>query len=329
MSQLLMNNVNLNQSSFLHLIDKVWPDKEIQGNEILVYCPYCASDKRKCSINTNKRVFKCWICGEHGNLPTLINYLKELNYITAADVEVVLNSSMLKRGLSSNILPLTVQKQKKDILWTDKKPCVFPDYVLPLLDWSDNGIEGKFKKRALNYLSGRGFNKEDIIEAHIRFCIRFGSQFHGYVFFPILDKFGSQLLFWTTRTVIGSTPKSLHSGERYSKYQARDILFNRHLIRTNNPVAICEGPFDAWTVTKHIMPAVALLGKVMHPYQKLIMDMEKPSEIFVCLDKDAVKEAEKIRDHLENLVITVKVVQLEEKDPNETKPKDLKRLFFS
>lgn len=66
-------------------------DYSLSKNEIMIHCPFCDHHKKKLSINSEKEVFKCWICDETGPLGKLENKLKG-SYNISRENKMIVNA---------------------------------------------------------------------------------------------------------------------------------------------------------------------------------------------------------------------------------------------
>ncbi len=313
------------------LLNKLWPGHltERGGQEHLVQCPFCGEDSGKCSVNVKKNVFQCWVCENSGGVRRFLWHLKTQKIIRRKDFDIVV-AKLGYRGsmaFSSLATPVREEEEQKH-LWTEKEPCVFPKGVRYIEHMGDTGIEGRMKKQVTRYLAKRGLSPEDISRFNLHACAVFGTRYYGHIFFPVMDVYGRQMVFWTTRTTfkVAKGPKSLHSHSYYTRYSAQDILFNQHLIQRGKPVAVCEGPFDALTVCKYVMPAVAVLGKKIHRVHQVILRKRSPKGVYLCFDPEARREMEyAAQTMLPSL--RVRMVALQGGDPNEISVGALKRSF--
>lgn len=317
---------------YARLLDRLWPHHALQksGEEHLVPCPFCASEKAKCWVNPDKGVFQCWVCGEKGPTGKFIYHLRDLGHIKQTDVNAIMGGGA--RGLSNAIDALVPDTRKKahvdTHLWTPEEPCVYPKYAQPLTAVREDGFTGKMRQSAINYLKRRGFSLSDVDRFRIQYLVNLGDRYHGHLIFPILDRFGRQLRYWTTRTIFkGGKPKSLHANGKYTRFSAKHVLMYEDMIMKGLPLAVCEGPFDAMSVNKHVMPCVALLGKNLHPYHLEALRATQPSEVVMCLDPDAIDYAQEAARRIRNLMIPVRVLELDGGDPNDISPDSLKGQF--
>jgi hypothetical protein len=77
---------------------------------------------------------------------------------------------------------------------------------------------------------------------------------------------------------------------------------------------LCEGPFDALAIKRNAIP---LLGKHLQDnlMKKIVTSTVK--QIYIALDKDAIKDALRFAELLLNEGKEVYLVDLDEKDPSE------------
>ena len=315
----------------VRLLERVWPSHPVEksGEEHMVLCPFCDSDKNKCAVNPNKGVFQCWVCGERGPTLKLLMHLKNLHLITDQDIDAV-RAKKGVAGLSSAIQEYRIASKQDPInLWSSITPCVFPPKTYAITEFRPHNLfEGKIHRLVTKYLNQRGMDEGDIAEYRMHFCAEVTSRYYGHVFFPALGEFGKQLTFWTTRSIIpNAKPKSLHAGHKYARFSAKQIIFNEHRV-TGDSVAICEGPFDAFSIMKVTgVPAIPLLGKQLHDLHKnFINDNKDITTVYICMDPDAQKEQGLIsRAFLSKRVYQVVLDPGE--DPNSVDPKKLYAAF--
>lgn len=314
------------------ILERVWPGHAVekQGQEHMVSCPFCASEKPKCAVNPEKAVFQCWVCGERGNTHKLLDHLVSLSLIRQSDMDAVLVGKKGAGSLSDEIVEYKATGEKKlTIYWSEVSKAVFPTGVRPLYSGEPEDFwDEKLRILIKEYLHKRTVDENDIRRYKLHYCFNPGSVYHGHVFFPALGKFGRELIFWTTRAVLKSDgPKSFHSGHKYSRFSAKQVLFNEHLV-VSTTVALCEGPFDAHSIMKVTkIPACPLLGKQLHDYHINRLVEKGVQTVYVCLDPDARSAAQKVAERLMYENMNVFDVSLQNGDPNDISPDELKAAF--
>jgi hypothetical protein len=80
------------------------------------------------------------------------------------------------------------------------------------------------------------------------------------------------------------------------------------------PLVLCEGVFDAIAIRRNAVP---LLGKFVPRKLLKVMIKNQVKEVYVALDDDAVVDAREIERILTNNGMSVKLVNLDKKDPSE------------
>jgi hypothetical protein len=85
-------------------------------------------------------------------------------------------------------------------------------------------------------------------------------------------------------------------------------------VNWSSPLVLCEGPFDALAIKRNAIP---LLGKHLQDnlMKKIVTSTVK--QIYIALDKDAMKDALRFAELLLNEGKEVYLVDLDEKDPSE------------
>jgi DNA primase len=85
-------------------------------------------------------------------------------------------------------------------------------------------------------------------------------------------------------------------------------------VNWSSPLVLCEGPFDALAINRNAIP---LLGKHLQDnlMKKIVTSTVK--QIYIALDKDAMKDALRFAELLLNEGKEVYLVDLDEKDPSE------------
>jgi hypothetical protein len=130
----------------IKLLDKLWPGHPVEkmGQEHMVLCPFCDTDKNKCAVNPEKGVFQCWICQERGPIMKLVEHLYKLRHISQKDMEAI-KARKGKLKLSDAISVFKRKEEKEpDVLWSKTIPCVFPNNTYAITGFApQNAIEEK------------------------------------------------------------------------------------------------------------------------------------------------------------------------------------------
>lgn len=255
-------------------------------------CPVCNHKKPKLEINlrTNEKgenPWECWVCGQEGTKGrTVYSLLKKINVSKDRAVEVL---KYVKKGKKYNYKQQNVVQLPKDFT--------------PLYKASTTSIiANKYKK----YLYRRGLTDNDFIKYNIGYC-RSG-EYEGRIILPSYSE-SNTLNFFVARA----------TGPAFMKYKNpeadKDIIFFENLINWDKPIIICEGVFDAIAIKRNAIP---ILGKGISNSLKLKIIQSDVQDIYIALDRDALKVAINYCEQFLKLGKNVYLVDLQQQqDPGE------------
>lgn len=241
----------------------------IQGAEVWCCCPLPGHDETKpsFSINVEKGVYNCFVCGG-GSLRSLLASW-------GLDEEVLYTRE--REGLRGRL----------DAIRRRPAPV-----CAPRIQVANQDRFGKISKVAGAYLESRGFFPETIVSmAHtwdLWSSRRFGTEF---LHFPVRDSLSGEVLFTVSRTL-------RHKSYRYTKGAKKsEALYGAHLLPFHSSpmrnefagygrlgVVVVEGVFDMLKVWSFGFNAVALLGA--RPSQTQLDLLVKCDEVVWALDND-------------------------------------------
>ncbi len=252
------------------------------------HCPFCNHKKPKLEINFNtndkgENPWECWVCETRGR--TIRSLLKQLK-ISGPQAQEVLQ--YIKKGEQ-------VEYQIEKAIELPKE--FQPLYLAPTTSFSAN--------IARKYLYDRGITDNDILKYNIGYCI--AGEFSDRIIIPSYDQ-NNQLNFYVARSFNRS----------YAKYKnpeaSKDIIVFENLINWNQPIIICEGVFDAMAIRRNAIP---ILGKNISKSLLKKIVSSKVKEIYIALDRDALKKAVKFCEQFISMGKKVYLVDMNEKDPSE------------
>ena len=259
--------------------------KEFGKGEHYFTCPFCHNYKKKFAVNVLKNAFHCWHCGAKGR--SLITLFKRLD----------VSPSQLKelRSLLSDDQVKNYVEEDVDVrlhLPSEYKPLWIPSQNIHYLN-------------ALKYLRTRGISGHDIIRYQMGYTMS-GPYAHRIIV-PSFD---------TTNTLNYFIARSFYeSGLKYKNPPvSKNVIVFENQINWKLPLILVEGVFDAIAVRRNAVP---LLGKFVPRKLLKAMIKHQVKEVYVALDDDAITEAREIEQMLSIYGMTVKLVNLNKKDPSE------------
>ena len=252
------------------------------------HCPFCNHRKPKLEINMTtteegKNFWECWVCQTKGQ--TVFSLLKQLK-VPKEEAQEVLKY---------------VKKGQKYLYKTDEV-VELPKEFQPLATASRTSI---IANKVRKYLYERGLTDNDFIKYNVGYTTT--GDYGGRIIIPSYSE-SNRLNYFVGRTYEGA----------YFKYRnpetSRDIIFFENLINWNQPIILCEGPFDAMAIRRNAIP---ILGKnISNSLLKKIIT-SGVEDIYIALDQDAQKEALKYCEQFLSLGKRVFLVDLQQKDPSE------------
>lgn len=311
------------------------------GNNYKGLCPFHGEKTPSFYISTSKQMYKCFGCGEGGDVIRFVMKMENLEFMDA--VKILAN----KCGLEINT---NMSKEAKIKLENIKK---FQDihveaarfYFSNLVGSKNQGYE-YLMKRGLDdktirkfglgfsldswqslsdYLVKKGYSKLDLFNCGLvnqnDSKTHFYDKFRNRVMFPIFDYRGNVIGFGG-RVLDDSLPKYLNSPETII-FNKRQNLYGLNFARKNlkdRNVVLVEGYMDLISLYQYgIKNVVATLGTALTQEQgKLLKRYVDTVIISYDSDEAGINATLRAIDVLTNLNINVKVLDLKEcKDPDE------------
>lgn len=256
-------------------------------------CPFCNHYKNKLEINidsesNNYQKYACWICSAKGK--KLINVFNQLKVPSSKISELKL------------LIPLS-GSFKSENSTNSNESISLPIEFIPLSKHFDLALDKLDKlsiRRALYYLKKRNIFDEDIIKYNIGICLK--GNYSNRIIIPSYDKNGI-INYFIARSFIDSD-----QAYKNPPIQNRDLVGFELYINWNAPIMIVEGIFDALCIKRNVIP---LFGKELNEGLMKKLVESKVKNIYIALDKDAIKTSIK---HCETLIKYNKLVYLVEID---------------
>lgn len=288
-------------SSYLNVTKK--------GRNFVAVCPFHDDTNPSLSINPEKQIFKCFVCGTGGTAISFVQKYERINFIDAVK-KVADISGYHDARLEGTTYVKKVDETKVPLLKCLHDLTLYYQYALN----TPEGQEGLqyFEKRKLDsslrskYLLGYAFNDG---KATIQFLqskghslktiedvgiasMQSGSYYdknQGRVIFPICDQDGNVIGYSARRIKDGPEAKYVNSPET-RLFHKSSVLYNYHIAkekaRINGYIYVCEGFMDVYALAKiGIDSAVAIMGTALTE-EHIALLRKLNVEIRLCLDGD-------------------------------------------
>ena len=278
----------MSKFSIITLLESVLGKGKINSNDnVAFHCPFCNHNKKKLECNIVTQYWHCWVCNAAGRKLAVL--FRKLN---------------VQREKISKLIKLLDDVEYKPTKTTTDTPVLqLPEGYRPL--WVLQEMSPEYRN-AVYYLKKRNITIHDILKYRIGYCRK--GPYKGKIIIPSYDANGS-LNYFVARAYY-EEDKFKHKNPPASK----DIVgFELH-INWNMPIILVEGAFDAIAIKRNAIP---LFGKTISNTLKKRIVEKGVKEIYICLDKDARKQALEAAEYFMANGITVYFVDLTEKDPSE------------
>jgi DNA primase len=283
-------------SKLIQLIESVLGKGKITNKGNIAHsCPFCHSSRKKLEVQTvindkGENPWHCWVCNKSGKkLSTLFKALN-VSRDKVSELYKILNT-LPKYNASTNSA-YTASTTALDL----------PKEYIPLFKHSDSTEY----KNAIHYLRAkRKITLSEIVKYNIGYCEV--GEYAKKIIIPSYDDTG-KLNYFVGRAYYDVDFK--HKNPDVSK----DCVGFELFINWSLPLVLVEGSFDAIAVRRNAIP---LFGKTISENLRKKIIENKVTQLYICLDKDAQKQALEHAEYFMNNGVQVYFVDLHEKDPAE------------
>lgn len=332
-------------SSYLNVIKK--------GNNYYALCPFHNDKDPSLQISVSKQIYKCFSCGEGGNVFNFVAKYENISYVQA----IVKVASLI--GYESPYLTKSVTKVDPELSksWDILKQAKdFYCYVITteggkdgldylksrhideeMIKYFSLGFAPENGSILINTLRNKGFSLDDIDKCGllVRTSNLFLDRFKGRVTFPLFDEYGNVVGFSARRIKDSDEAKFINSSAS-KVFNKSSVLYNyQNAIkeaRKEKYVYVVEGFIDVISFYRAgIKSCVALMGTAFtNEHAKMLKRLNV--EVRMSLDGDdagqhGIVQAMKI---LEDNHISYKIVNYQNdlRDPDDIFTQDGKDLFL-
>lgn len=310
------------------------------GRNYIGLCPFHNDKSPSFSVSQEKQIYKCFSCGEAGNVFTFIMKYKKLNFLEAAKYLANKASITLNIGSKEN----SAVSKKKQLMYkinVDSARYFFANLQKTKQSkeyFLNRGIKEHTIKRfglgysldnwhsLMNYLKSKGYKEEMLLEAGLVLRSEkkgnLYDRFRNRVMFPVFDVKGNVIGFGG-RVLDDSKPKYLNSPETMIFKKGINLYGLNFAIKNNlkeDYIIIVEGYMDLISLHQAgITNVVASLGTALTVNQARLLK-RYVSKVIISYDSDVAGQTATLRglEILRNAGFDVKVLAVPQgKDPDE------------
>ncbi len=313
------------------------------GSNYKGLCPFHGEKTPSFHVNTSKQIFKCFGCGEGGDVVSFIMKIENLDFMDSVKFLAEKSGVEINKKIDQKT-KLKLEKIKK-LQEINVEAARFFYYCL--VEMNGNPGISYLRKRGLdektiknfglgyapdswdslkNYMIKKGYKIEDLVECglinHKKEKNIFYDKYRNRVIFPIFD-YKSNIIGFGGRVLDDSLPKYLNSPESdvfNKRLNLYGLNFSRKFIGNKRELILVEGYMDLISLYQFgIKNVVATLGTALTKSQADLIKKFADS-IVISYDSDSagINAALRAIHILENSGIKVRVLDLGEyKDPDE------------
>ena len=278
-----------------------------RGREFLAVCPFHDDHKPSMHVNRERQMYKCFVCGEGGNVYTFVQNFEHVSFPEAVGKVAELIGHPL--SVQTSYARQQVDPQKERYYKVLNETIRFTCYEMGSEEASsvrkylnerglDEHVRATFSigynpadDRLTRFLSAKGYDESDMVAVNVA---RTGIQgvndvFSNRVMFPIHDRNGHPIGF-SARTLDQNNPSKYLNTTDTVLFHKGEIVYNAHRAalsaRREGKLYLCEGVTDVIAFARAgIDNAVCTLGTACTKAQIQLMKSLAPRIIF-CYDGD-------------------------------------------
>ena len=311
------------------------------GSSYSGLCPFHSEKTGSFHVNQNKQIYKCFGCGEGGDVINFIMKIENLDFMEAVKLLAQKNGIEFNTNLSE----ADKKKMEEIKLMQDIHLKAARFYFSNLINSKNagydylrkRGLSDKIIKRfglgyslyswysLLDYLLSIGYEKKDLVKSglvtHKENGDKYYDKFRNRVMFPIFDYRGNVIGFGG-RVLDDSMPKYLNSPDTIlfnKRYNLYGLNYAKKSIK-NDTLILVEEYMDLISLVEYgIENVVATLGTALTNEQgKLIKRYASTAVISYDSDEAGIKATLRAIEILRHQNINVKILNLKDcKDPDD------------
>ena len=294
-----------NRADIVSVISRYIPVQK-SGKSFRAVCPFHNDHDPSLNISPEKQIYKCFVCGEGGNVFTFVQNYEKISFVEAvkevADIvgyhltydvttkkEIDPHKQALYKVLDEMIrftmyeLNTDIAKQEREYL--EKRG--LNDSIREKFQIGFN----PFNNSVYNFLKAKGYKDQDIVSTNIGKLTDSGIQdvFEGRITFPIHDTNGNPIGF-SARTLVKDTNSKYINTNDTEIFHKGTIVYNYHRAkneaRRSAKIYLTEGVTDVIAFARAgIDNCVCTLGTACTREQLLLLKNTTVKLVF-CYDGD-------------------------------------------
>lgn len=308
------------------------------GRNYAGLCPFHNEKSPSFSVSQDKQIYKCFGCGEAGNVITFVMKIKKMPFIEAVkylgdkaniEIEAQNTKNTALKSRNEKLYKLNVEAARFFLMSLQNNKNVL-DYFLrrgltiKTLRNFGLGYAPEGWRNLINYLKGKGYTELDLLNAGLIIKGKNNSyydRFRNRVIFPVFDYRG-RVIGFGGRVLDDSKPKYLNSPETEIFKKGINLYGLNFAVKTDidRTLIIVEGYMDCISLHQYgITNVVASLGTALTIEQVKLLK-RYADKIIVSYDADVAGQSATLRglEILKKEGFDLKVLLIPEgKDPDE------------
>lgn len=320
------------------------------GRNYFGLCPFHHEKTPSFSVAQDKQIYKCFGCGEAGNVITFVMKTRNISYVEAiellarrANIEIIYDNEKknLERSINDRYYKLNIEaarfyyrnllKSKKAITYLTNRGISSETIRRFGLGFAEDSWNS-----TMNFLMKKGFTNLDFINNGLVIKSQKGTyydRFRNRVIFPIFDING-RVIGFGGRVMDDSKPKYLNSPETKIFKKGTNLYGLNFAVKNgikDRSIIMVEGYMDCISLHQHgITNVVASLGTALTPGMAKLMK-RYADKIILSYDSDSAGMNAAMRglEILKKEGLDVRILTVPEgKDPDEYIRKNSKESFL-
>ncbi|MEG0290105.1 MAG: DNA primase [Erysipelotrichaceae bacterium] len=278
-----------------------------KGKNYWCACPFHDDHNPSLSINPDKQIFKCFVCGAGGNVFTFVQKFEHISFVESVYKVAEYAGIHLEHEMILSSVP--IDPKKAPLYKAIQDMIEFTHYELqsqagkPIKDYLikrglNDALIDKFElgynpeqDAVYKFLHAKKHDDQHLIEANLVRSSMSGLKdvFANRITIPIHDAYGNPVGFSARRIIENDDAKYINTGETMI-YTKGNLIYNYHRakpeIKKHKKVFLVEGAMDVIAFGKaDIYHALATLGTACTKEQlKLLKALNVP--LVLCYDGD-------------------------------------------